>query len=290
MMRQTLLASTRTLEAELASPSLRVFDATVHLRPATPGPYTVESARPDYEAAHVPGAAFIDLARDLSDPDSDLRFTAPPLALLEAALSAAGLGNDHRCVVYSATSPMWATRLWWLLKAAGFDDVRVLDGGFAKWKAEGRPVATSDERYAPATFRATAKPERWAGKDEVLAAIGDGVVCTVNALPRSSHRGESDLHYGRPGHIAGSVNVPYPGLLNRDGTFGDTSSLRGAFDAVGALAKRRVICYCGGGISATMNAFALTLLEHPDVAVYDGSLSEWARDPGLPMETGGDAP
>ena len=283
------LISTAALAERLASPDasqrLRLYDATVHLRPAQPGPYVVESGRADYEAAHIPSAAFADLAQALSDTASPLRFTLPSPAALEAALSAIGLSNDHDCVIYSSTSPMWATRLWWMLRSMGFD-AAVLDGGLAKWKAEGRALASGSESYPAGRFQATADAARWADKHEVLRSIGDDAVCTLNALTASMHAGTAELNYGRKGHIQGSVNVPYPSLLNADGTYRRVDELRATFDAVGALRKPRIICYCGGGISATMDALALTLIGHDNVAVYDGSMSEWVLDPALPMELG----
>jgi len=280
------LVSTAWLEAHLGDPDLRVFDTTVHLRPASPGPYRIESGRADYEASHVPGAAFLDLAGDLSDPNSPLSFTMPPLERLARALGAAGVGRGSRVVVYTTTTPMWATRLWWMLRASGFDEVAVLDGGFAKWTAEGRSVEAGARAYPPAELSLTARPGAWADKADVLAAIEDGAVCTINALSPSVHSGESPMNYGRKGHIKGSRNVPYAALLKDDGTYRDDADLRALFDTVGAFERARVICYCGGGISATMDALALTRLGHPSVAVYDGSMSEWSRDPAMPMETG----
>jgi len=283
------LISTQALADKLARPDarerLRLFDATVHLRPAQPGPYVVESGRADYEAAHIPSAAFVDLAQDLSDTGSPLRFTLPAPDALAAALSACGLSNGHDCVVYSSTSPMWATRLWWMLRSMGFE-AAVLDGGLAKWKAEGRTLASGSERHPAGRFHAVPDAARWADKQEVLRAIGDEAVCTLNALTASMHAGTAEVNYGRKGHIKGSVNVPYPSLLDADGSFRTVDELRAAFDAVGALRKPRVICYCGGGISATMDALALTLVGHANVAVYDGSMSEWVLDPTLPMELG----
>jgi thiosulfate/3-mercaptopyruvate sulfurtransferase len=282
-----LLISTQVLAERLSSGrgQLRLFDATVHLRPASPGPYTVESGRADYEAAHIPTAAFADLSGELSDANSPLRFTMPPVAQLEAALSSLGLSHGDDCVVYSSTSPMWATRLWWMLRSVGLHSM-VLDGGLAKWRAEARAVASGAGRYPAGQFRAAPRAGLWASQAEVLRSMGDGAVCTINALTAASHAGTAATHYGRPGHIAGSVNVPYPSLLSADGSFRPVAELRSAFDAVGALDRPRVICYCGGGISATMDALALTLLGHRNVAVYDGSLSEWVLDPALPMATG----
>jgi thiosulfate/3-mercaptopyruvate sulfurtransferase len=190
-------------------------------------------------------------------------------------------------VVYSTTSPMWATRLWWMLRACGFDNAAVLDGGFGKWKADGRPVETGEARYPPAKLALAARPGAWADKAAVLAAVGDGAVCTLNALSPSVHSGEGATNYGRKGHIAGSRNVPYAALLRPDGTWRDDAELRALFEAVGAMGRSQVICYCGGGISATMDALALTRLGHPAVAVYDGSMSEWSADAAMPMELGG---
>jgi thiosulfate/3-mercaptopyruvate sulfurtransferase len=283
------LISTQALADRLqradAPRRLRLFDATVHLRPAQPGPYVIESGRADYEAAHIPSAAFIDLGQELSDTGSKLRFTLPPVVQLDAALSAAGLSNGDDCVVYSSSSPMWATRLWWMLRSLGFD-AAVLDGGLAKWRAEARAVVSGSEHYQAGRFHGQFDAERWADKDEVLRAIGSDAVCTINALTASVHAGTAELNYGRKGHIRGSVNVPYPSLLDADGCFKSVQALRPAFEAVGALSKARVICYCGGGISATMDALALHLLGHADVAVYDGSMSEWVLDPSLPMDAG----
>ena len=282
------LVSTDWLAEHLRDPDLRIFDVTVHLRPSpSGGPYLIESGRADYEAGHLPGAGFLDLPRELSDTSSPLPFTMPPLQRLAQALGAAGVGQGSRVIAYSTTTPMWATRLWWMLRASGFDNAAVLDGGLAKWKAEGRPIQTGEARYRPAELTLTARPELWADKAAVLASVGDGAVCTINALSPSVHRGDGETNYGRKGHIAGSRNVPYAALLGPDGTYREDAELRSLFEAVGALQRERVICYCGGGISATMDALALTRLGHPAVAVYDGSMSEWSRDPDMPMEVGG---
>lgn len=282
------LVSAEWLAANLGDPGLRIFDVTVHLRPSTPGPYRVESGRADYEAAHVPGAAFLDLARDVSDTASPLGFTHLPAEALGRALATAGVGPGARVVAYTTTTPMWATRLWWMLRAAGFEDCAVLDGGFARWTAEGRPVEAGARSYPPAAAPPPLadRPGAWADKADVLGAIGAAGVCTLNALPAAVHAGEGGTNYGRRGHIKGSRNVPYPSLVDAEGRYRPDDELRPLFEAAGALSAPRTICYCGGGISATMDALALVRLGHRDVAVYDGSMSEWVRDPDLPMETG----
>lgn len=280
------LVSTGWLAEHPGDADLRVFDVTVHLRPSTSGPYSIESGRADYEAGHVPGAGFLDLANDLSDSDSSLAFAMPSIDRFARALGEAGVGPQTRLVAYTTSSPMWATRLWWMLRASGFDNAAVLDGGLAKWRAEGRPLETGDRRYPPDQLTLSPRGDAWADKDAVLAAIGDGAVCTINALSPGVHSGEAAMNYGRKGHIKGSRNVPYAALLREDGTWRADEDLRALFEDIGALGRGRVICYCGGGISATMDALALTRLGHGSVAVYDGSMSEWTRDPDLPMETG----
>lgn len=282
------LISTSALAERLATPTdrpLRLYDTTVHLRPAVPGPFRVESGRADFEAGHIPGAAFIDLPGQLSDTTSPLRFMLPPWDTLARAFAAAGVSDGHDVVLYSSTAPMWATRIWWMLKSLGFE-ARVLDGGLARWKAEGRPLTTTATEYPAGHLSLRPRPSMWADRQEVQRAIGDAAVCTLNGLGADMHRGDAPVHYGRRGHIAGSVNVPWSALLDAQGCFQPIEALRSEFDAVGALAAPRVICYCGGGIAATMDALALDLLGHADVAVYDGSLSEWVLDPALPMATG----
>lgn len=285
------LISTQDLATQLAAPGarpLRLFDVTAHLRPASPGPWAVESGRADYLAAHIPGAAFIDLQADLSDAASPLRFTQPGPVRLAAAFAAAGLGDGDEAVVYSSAGPMWATRVWWLLQSIGVAG-RVLDGGLPQWRAEGRPVAGGARAASgdppAATLTPRPQPARWADKQDLLLAIGNQRVCTLNALSSALHAGTAPIHYGRPGHILGSVNLPYSALLDAQGRFLPAEQLRTALHSVGAVAAPRVICYCGGGIAATLDAMALHIAGHTNVAVYDGSLQEWAADPTLPMAT-----
>lgn len=283
------LVSTDWLAKNIKDPDLRIYDATVHLGPPIGDgrPYSIESGLADYEASHIPGAGFLDLVQDLSDTTSDLSYTMPSADHLAKRFGAAGISRNTRVVVYSTTSPMWATRIWWMLRSMGFNDIAILDGGFAKWKAEGRATTTTGrEFYPPATLSLSADTSAWVDKQAVLDAIGDEAVCTINALAPEIFSGEGGRNYGRKGHITGSKNVPYADLLNKDGTYKGLDELRGLFDASGALKRQRIICYCGGGISATMDALALTRLGIHNIAIYDGSMTEWCRDPNLPMETG----
>jgi len=263
----------------------RIFDCTVHLRPDPPRAYRVESGLADYEAGHIPGAAFLDLQGQLSDNDAPHRFTRLSDGALAAAFGEEGVVDGADIVLYSSGHPMWATRIWWMLRALGVAS-RVLDGGLGAWKAAGAPLATGTERYASGTLTIAPRPELWADQATVLAAIGAEGVCTINALAPEVYRGDGGANYGRTGHITGSVNVPFAELFEGPTLcFADQETLQGAFAPVGAL-DQAVICYCGGGISATCDAFALTVLGHERVAVYDGSMSEWVADPSLPMREG----
>ena len=280
----TLLVSTAWLAEHLTDPDVRVVDATVEFRRGADG-FEISSGRPGWENGHVRGSVHADIHRELSDPDSPFRFALPSAERFAAGMKALGIGEGTRVVVYDRESTMWATRLWWMLRAYGFDDAAVLDGGFRAWTAEGREVSTEPPpERPPARFVPRPRPELVASKDDVLAALEDGVTCIVNALPAAQHRGE-ESGYARRGHIPGAVNVPAEGLVDPEtGRYLDPEALRARLAPV--LDRPRVLTYCGGGIAATSDAFALALLGRDDVAVYDASLTEWAADAALPLVTG----
>ena len=281
------LISTEELARRQGAPGLRVFDCTTYLKPGTDGRYIAESGRANYDKGHIPGAAFLDLQADFSEKSSALRFTLPPLDELTRAFAAKGVGHGTFVVLYSHASPVWASRIWWMLRAIGFDDAAILDGGLDKWKAENRPLATEATTYPPATLTLRARPGLFVGKDEVKLAIGAAGTLTLNALSHDQHTGKGGVTYGRAGRIAGSSCVPAASLFGADKTLKPIGELRSAFDSVGAAPDKRVLCYCGGGIAATLDAFVLTsLLGHKNVTVYDNSMQEWSNEPSLPMETG----
>ena len=151
----------------------------------------------------------------------------------------------------------------------------------------GAPTSTEPCAYPPARFVARPRPELFVGKDAVLAGLGQRAACILNALTEEQHRGTEGVTYGRPGRIVGSANVAARSLVDpKTHAYLPAHVLRERFAAAGALEAERVITYCGGGIAASSDAFVLALLGHDRVAVYDASLSEWAADPSLPMETG----
>jgi len=285
------LISTDDLAARLGRPDLRVYDCTTYLEPAAPGsddPYTVVSGRQTFVAGHVPGADFLDLQGELSATDTRLKFTMPPAEPLARAFGRHGLGDGSRVVLYSLGTMMWATRVWWMLRALGFDGAAVLDGGFDRWQAEGRPVEAGEAKgYPPAALTPRPRPGRFVDKAAVKAAIGDPGTVTVNALGPQFHQGLEPSRYGRPGRVPGSVNVPAATLVDpATKKFVSPADALARFTEAGIDRDRRVIAYCGGGISATIDLFLLHQLGFDDLTLYDGSMGEWAKDPSLPIETG----
>ena len=278
------LISVDALERALGDPDLRIFETAANLEPARPG-MERELGRAAFDRGHIPGAQFLDLAGDAADTTSGLEFTLPESAVLEELCRGLGINMDSRVVLYSSSNVMWSTRAWWLLHYLGCERMSVLDGGFGAWCAGGRPVATAVSRFPRGDFEARPRPEVFADKQAVAAAIGDPSVCTVNSLGAATHRGEGRTSYARPGRIAGSGNVPFNDLL-AGGLFKSTDEIAEILAAAGMLDADRVITYCGAGIAATIDAFACVLAGQHRVAVYDGSLSEWALDPDAPMETG----
>jgi thiosulfate/3-mercaptopyruvate sulfurtransferase len=282
------LVETEWMAQHLDDPAVRLLECTVYLQPTDgPFPYRVESGRAKWAEDHIPGAGFIDLQEELSDRTSTLRFMMPPAAQFAEVMGRAGVGEGVRVVLYDRAVNMWAARIWWMLRAFGFDNAAVLNGGFKKWTVEGRPVSTDAGTRPAKTFTPRPRPGLIADKAGVLAAIGETGSCVLNALSEEQHRGAGGTSYGRPGRIKGSVNVVARDLVDpATHAYLPADVLRAKFQAVGALDAKRVVTYCGGGIAASSDAFILTLLGRDDVAVYDASLSEWANDASLPMERG----
>jgi thiosulfate/3-mercaptopyruvate sulfurtransferase len=187
------LISTEDLAARLGQPGLRVYDCTTYLEPPDPGsddPYKAVSGLKTFVAGHVPGADFLDLQGELSATDTRLKFTMPPAEQLAPAFGRHGLGDGARVVLYSIGSMMWATRVWWMLRSLGFDGAAVLDGGFDRWQAEGRPIEAGEPHgYPPAKFTPRVRAGHFVDKTAVRAAIGDPKTVTVNALGPQFHRG-----------------------------------------------------------------------------------------------------
>ena len=285
------LISTAELAKILGQPNLRVFDCTTTLEYLPPGsevPYNVVPGWRTFEAAHIPGADFLDLQGEFSDSSTKLRFMMPDVKQLETAFGRHGVGSDSFVVLYSIGTMMWATRFWWMLQSLGFDNVAVLDGGWDKWKAEGRAFESGPAKgYPPATFTAKPRAGYFVDKNDVLAARGQRDTVVVNALNEQLHKGLEPSRYGRPGHIPGSCNVSAAMLVDpTTKAFVPLADAEQKFAAQGFSRDKRVVAYCGGGISATIDLFMLHRLGYNKLTLYDGSMGEWATDESLPIETG----
>ena len=284
------LISTGELAAIIGDPRVRVYDCTTTTVPPPPGsdvPYIAVPGREAFEAAHIPGADFLDIQNEFSDQATKLRFMTAPVAQMEAAFGRHGVGPGARVVLYSTGSMMMSTRFWWMLRALGFD-AAVLDGGFDKWRAEGRPVESGKPKgYPPATFHASPRAGMFVDRNVVLGELHRPRTAIVNALNDDLHKGVGPSRYGRPGRVPGSVQVSAATLVDpATKAFTTLADAGEKFAAKGVTADKKIICYCGGGISATIDLFLLHQLGYDDITLYDGSMGEWARDESLPIETG----
>jgi thiosulfate/3-mercaptopyruvate sulfurtransferase len=281
------LATPTWLMERLAAPApeIAVADASWHLPAAGRDP------RAEYAAAHIPGAVFFDID-GISDPDTSLPHMLPAPAAFAAAMERLGIGDQHTVVVYDTVGLYSAPRAWWMLKAMGARDVRVLDGGLPAWRAAGGPVEAGVVERPPATFTARLDPAMIARREDVAAAVAGaadgGTPAVVDARAAERFRGEAaEPRPGlRAGHMPGARNVPFTSLQTPAGTLRPPEELGAAFAAAGVDPARPVITSCGSGVTAAVLSLALHELGRRDVALYDGSWSEWGADPELPIATG----
>lgn len=281
------LVSTEWLAENLDHPSIRLFDASIHVRARQDeSGFITESGKSAWAEAHIPGANFLEMLADFSDNSRPAPMMMPGVERFSELCGRHGIGDDSIVVIYSAQSMASSARMWWMLRSVGYANAAVLDGGWEKWVSEGRPITSEVKQYPPARFTAhPSQPSLWADKDDVLCAIHNPAVCTINALHPDIYSGQVN-RYGRPGHIPGSYNVYCNSLVDQeDGTFLPDHELRQRFVDARAL-NRRTIIHCGGGVSAGLGALGMTLLGHMNVAIYDGSMVEWCMNPALPLVMG----
>ena len=269
------VVSTQWLADHLGADDLVVLDATVL-------PYTQPNGRGGYLSGHesyvvnghIPDAVFADVIEELSDTSAPFPFTHQAADDFGLAVGALGIDNETTVVVYDGVVGQWAARVWWLFRANGYDRVAVLDGGYAKWVAEGRETDIGHVTPAPVVFAAAERPELWVDKTDVSAIVaGDEVGSLVCGTPPRDFD---------TSHIPGSLSVPAGRLVDREtNALLGLHELRAAFEPV--LTDDRIVAYCRGGIAAASDALALTVVGHKNVAIYDGSLNEWVADKAAPL-------
>ncbi|WP_334163081.1 3-mercaptopyruvate sulfurtransferase [Phenylobacterium sp.] len=274
------LVSTAWLAERLGSPQAQVVDATWFM----PGEGV---GRDSYAAGHIPGAVFFDID-EIADRSTDLPHMLPQPAAFAEAAGRLGLRREATVVVYDAHGLFSAPRVWWTLRTMGFPEVRVLDGGLKKWRAEGRPVETDAAAPAVSELESAHDPRlvRDLGAVRNLLARREAQLVDARAAPR--FRGEApEPRAGlRSGHMPGACNVPWGQLVNPDGTLKSAAELRAAFEAGGVDLARPIVTTCGSGVSAALLALGLARLGRDDVAVYDGSWTEWGGRTDTDVVTG----
>lgn len=263
------LVSTAWLADHLDDPGVRVVDCRWYLRP-----FDGRNGDDEYRAGHLPGAVHLRWDTELADPDRPASMLAGP-ERFAAAMSRVGIGDDTVVVTYDDQHVPVAARVWWALRVYGHDAVAVLDGGITQWVAEGRPLTTAVPSVAPATFTPRFRRDRYATKEDVRAALGDGTRLVDARMDSAYH--------AAGGHIPGATRLTGLGFLGDGVRFLSPEAARARIAAAG-LDDGRVIAYCGGGVAATGTALGFVLAGLGDIAVYDGSWMEWEADPTTPKE------
>ena len=274
-----LTVSTKWLADHLADPDLVVIDASWHM------PATGRSGAAEFEAAHIPGAGFFDLD-GVSDHSTPLPHMLPNADDFAAAMSALGLSNSSKAVIYDGAGLFSAPRLWWMLRVFGFDNAAILDGGLPAWTAEGRPLESGPAQARKGDFTARLNPSLVADLETVRAALDARSHLILDA--RSADRFFGRAPEPRPGlacgHMPGAKNLPSTDLVAQ-GRLKDPAALKQALSALGVDGKTPVITSCGSGVSAAIITLAMVRVGLPIGALYDGSWTEWGGNPALPVAT-----
>jgi thiosulfate/3-mercaptopyruvate sulfurtransferase len=275
-----LLVTTDWLANELGASDLRIVDATKFMPDAGRNPAA------EYEAGHIPGAVFMDLA-DLTDTNNPVENMLPPPEKFASRMQSLGLGDGSRIVLYDDSPLRSATRAWWMLTIFGAHEVAILDGGIAKWKAEGRPLETGKEALRHRHFTVWKDDKDIRTKADMLANLHSKDEQVVDARPADRFSGA--VEDPRPGidtgHIPGSVNIPHSQFFNGDGTWKSAGDIKTIFDDAGIDLGKPLVTTCGSGMTAAAVSFAAAIAGADKLALYDGSWSEWGADADTPKAT-----
>lgn len=279
------LCPTQLLAAQLQNPGWVIVDARFQL--ADP-----EYGHRAYLEGHIPGAVFADLNRDLSDPPGGGRgrHPLPAVDAIAAFLGRLGIDRSRQVIVYDDSDGMYASRLWWMLRWLGHDAVAVLDGGFAKWTAENRPLSSDEPKRETATFIPSVRHEMLVTATDVERMRLDPTRMLVDSRAPDRYRGENETIDPVAGHIPGARNRFFKLNVDGSGVFLEPDALRAQFESVlGGCAAAESVFYCGSGVTACHNLLALEHAGMHDARLYAGSWSEWISDPGRPVAVGDDA-
>ena len=275
------LVTTGWLGEHLGDPAVQVVDASWFM------PSEARSGRAEYEAAHIPGAVFFDIDA-IADRSTDLPHMLPSPEVFAREVGALGLRRDATVVVYDTSGIRSAARVWWTLRIMGFARVRVLDGGLVKWRGEGRPIEAGLASAQPTILQPAYDPElvRDLGAVRQLLARRDAQL--IDARSADRFRGEApEPRAGlRAGHMPGAFNLPFNEVIGPEGTLKPAGELRQAFEAAGVDLAAPIVTSCGSGVTAAVLALALARIGREDVAVYDGSWTEWGGRADTPVVTG----
>jgi len=274
------------LQTRLGDPQVRIFDCTMVRIPQPSGASTWENGKENWRECHIPGAGFLNMVEELSAPSGSVPYGLPEPETVAALLSSRGVASNATIVLYGDGGQSVVHRVWWVLTASGVVDVRVLDGGWQRWRDEDRPVESGEPAVPRTEFSGTPRPEILIERGEVADAIGNPTISLVHSLTFEQFCGIGGQVYGRAGRIPGSVSVPASSLIDA-GTmrFHPPWKLAEIFSEAGLDEADTIIPYCGGGIAASTVFFALAFVGYDNVRLYDGSLIDWASDPSLPMMT-----
>jgi thiosulfate/3-mercaptopyruvate sulfurtransferase len=275
------LVTTEWLAQEMGASDLRIVDASRHMAD------TGRQASAVYEAAHIPGAVFMDLG-ELIEVSAPAENTLPSAAKFASRMQTLGLGDGSRIVLYDDSAIHSAARAWFMLRMFGAHTVAVLDGGLAKWRAEGRALTAGKETLRQRHFTVWQDDKTLRSKADVLSNIGAAAEQVIDArgAPRFTGNEADPRPDIAPGHIPGSGNVPYSALFKPDGTFKDKAGITAAFEAAGIDLTKPIVTTCRRGMTACVLALGLELIGKHDVALYDGSWAEWGADAATPKAVG----